>query len=119
MARVLLVDDQSAVSEAAGRLLRSRGYSVTIAWGCDEARLLSVGSYFHIGLIGLPLQDGRALGCALMLRRLGVVEDLVFLTGGAAPEAIEAARRMGPVIEKHAFQTLLRTLAEVRTGGAA
>jgi signal transduction histidine kinase/DNA-binding response OmpR family regulator len=60
--RVLLVDDDPAIREICGEVLRSHGYTVDEAGTCDEARRLVAERRPQVLLVDVQLPDGDGFG---------------------------------------------------------
>jgi PAS domain S-box-containing protein len=115
---VLVVDDQSMVMDAVGRLVGALGYRVgTAAGGREAIRKFAAESYdVVITDLGMPDLDGREVAKALRQRRPEV--PIILLTGwgdelkaaGEMPEGVTTLL-CKPVTLERLRETLIRTAA--------
>jgi len=106
-ARILLVDDEPAITRSLSRLLVAEGHSITTASDGREA-LAHIGSTAFdviVSDLGMPNMDGLTLLREIRVRDLDV--PVVFLTGSPTLEtAVEA-------LEYGAFRYLLKPVDEM------
>jgi EAL domain-containing protein (putative c-di-GMP-specific phosphodiesterase class I) len=100
--RVLLVDDEEAISRGLSRLLQAAGYVVTTAANGIEAVDAVESSTFDVIVsdIRMPKMDGITLLRAIRVRDLDV--PVVFMTGSPTLESAVAA------LERGAFRYLMK-----------
>ena len=116
---VLLVDDDEAIVEAVGRLLRAEGHEVHTALGCREALKVALrhGCDVLVSDLVLPDGDGSALLRALRAHR---PVPAVAITGNADEAARSRAERAGfwRVLGKpFLLETLTDAIERARGGG--
>ena len=101
-ARVLLVDDEPAISRSLARILGQAGHSVTAAHGGAEAIALLATSSFDVVIsdIRMPGMDGLTLLRAIRAKDLDV--PVAFMTGSPQLETVIEA------MENGAFRYLLK-----------
>jgi EAL domain-containing protein (putative c-di-GMP-specific phosphodiesterase class I)/CheY-like chemotaxis protein len=105
-ARILLVDDEPAVTRGLSRLLAAAGYDVSTASGGQDAIALIDSAAFDVIVsdVGMPNIDGLRLLQRIRSRDLDV--PVIFLTGSPALEtAMEA-------VEYGAFRYLVKPVGE-------
>ena len=97
--RILLVDDEEMVTQALGKLLRKRGYEVTVANDGKEAVDLTKQQDFHLIItdIRMPRIDG--ISTIKIIRKL--MEDdgrtqipEILITGHACDEYMQEAEKL-------------------------
>ena len=96
--RLLLIDDDRSIQRATARVLRSKGFAVTAACSCAEARLQA--GHFDVGVFDIELGDGSGVELAQAMRFRGQIGCAVFFTGGACQQVLRRAVHLGPVISK-------------------
>ena len=94
---VYVIDDDTSMLKAIGRLLESEDYSVEMFTGAREflARALHPGPSCVILDLNLPGLNGLELQQALAERGLG--EQIIFITGGASVPTCVQAMKAGAV----------------------
>jgi CheY-like chemotaxis protein len=98
---ILFVDDSPLVRVATLRRLAGRGLRVTALASSAEAEAVDATS-FAAALLDIELGDGLGPDVAARLRVASPALPIAFLTSGAAPRVVDAARVFGPVFEKTA-----------------
>lgn len=93
-ASVLLVDDDEAIVEVVGRLLRARGHAVHTALGCREALKVALRHGCDVLVSDLILPDGDGSDLLRALRADRPV-PAVAITGNADAAARSRAERAG------------------------
>jgi DNA-binding response OmpR family regulator len=101
--RILVVDDEAPIRITLERLLRRRGYSVTVAASGEEALALLDQDTFDLVLLDLKLPGISGLEVAGYARTLQPAPAILLLTGHAAPEGAPDATRLD------AFEYMLKT----------
>lgn len=95
--RVLLVDNERAILDAANDVLGSYGAAVCVASTADEALAQAVGTRFDAAVLDFRL--GGSMDGVELARRLRQVQGMGFpvliLTGDTDPAQVEAFRRAG------------------------
>lgn len=107
--RLLLVEDEAALSRALVRLLRRRNYDVVQASSAAAAR--AVTGNFTLGVFDIDLPDGDGVALAEELLRAGVVERAVFFSGTREPERQRRAEKVATLVDKgDGFAQLMATV---------
>ena len=96
--RLLLVEDDRSIQRATARVIRSKGFAVTAACSCAEARLQA--GHFDIGVFDIELGDGSGVELAQAMRFSGQIDRAVFYSGGTCQQVLRRAVHLGPVISK-------------------
>jgi DNA-binding response OmpR family regulator len=98
MARILIVEDESAVGRALERLLVREGYE------CDVARThadsLSFSGQYDCGVFDIELPDSDGVDLASSLKGRGVVRQVVFFSGLSDGRSEARARAHGAYVHK-------------------
>lgn len=107
--RLLLVEDEAALSRALVRLLRRRSYEIVQASSAAAAR--AVTGTFRLGVFDIDLPDGDGVGLAEDLLRASVVERAVFFSGTREPERQRRAEKVATLVDKgDGFAQLMATI---------
>jgi DNA-binding response OmpR family regulator len=107
--RLLLVEDEAALSRALARLLRRRGYEVVMAGSAAAARAVS-GTY-TLGIFDIDLPDGDGVALARELLQSGVVARALFFSGTREPEQHRRAEKVATFVDKgDGFPQLIATI---------
>ena len=121
--RILLVDDDAALVDGLGEILRSAGYSVRGAGTCAAALPLARDG-FDVALVDLDLPDGDGTALAPRLKELFPDGEVVLLTGFATVESAVAAVRAGacaylvkPCATHELLVTVEQAMRQVRLHG--
>ena len=96
--RLLVVEDDRALSRAMGRGLRERGFSVETVSNCDDA--LHRPGPFACAVCDISLPDGDGIKLAEELLGSGKVAKVVFFTGERDPAVRRAAEELGQFVLK-------------------
>jgi len=108
--RLLLVEDEAALSRALVRLLRRHGYEILLVTGVAAAR--AVEGSFVLGIFDIDLPDGDGVGVAEELLKRRVVERAVFFSGTRDPDRQRRAERVATLVDKvDGFPQLMATIA--------
>lgn len=93
--RILLVDDEVALTDRLSRLLENRGYKVkAVENGKDALRALGEASYDAVVLdLKMPGMDG--ITTLEEIGQLGLFTQTIMLTGHGTSETAEKAKKMG------------------------
>jgi len=111
MARILVVDDDRRVLEVIRRVLQRLGHEVATAGSGQEA-LQGPAPDLLVTDISMPGMDGVELAQRLRERSPGL--KVAFVTGGGAPELLERAASIGPVVAKElAIDVLAKTVEQM------
>ena len=113
-ARVLLVDDNAALTENLQEILDDAGYTVRVAGSCAAA-LGQAKDGFDVALVDFRLPDGEGTALAPKLKELMPEGEVVLLTGFATVESAAAAVRAGAfayLVKPCATRELLLTLEQ-------
>jgi DNA-binding response OmpR family regulator len=102
-ARILVVDDEAPIRMTLERLLRRRGYEVTVAGSGEEALEALDRQPFELLLLDLKLPGISGLDVARHARTLQPAAAILLLTGHAALEDEPDATGLG------AFEYMLKT----------
>ena len=123
-ARLLVVDDEEAISELVRDVLEPEGWSVRVARDGAEALRTLAGEDFDVLLVDMrmPGMDGRAFYEALRQSRPDLVRRVVFATGDAGSDAttqfLEQART--PVLGKpYDVRALVEAVSRVAASAAS
>jgi two-component system NtrC family response regulator len=117
MARVLIIDDDTAFSQLLGKIVHGLGHDATLAYTLkDGLRESFTGGYDAIFLdVGLP--DGDGLETLPKFRENPEAPEVVIITGSGALDGAEAALKNGawdyltkPVSKNNIILTLVRVL---------
>jgi DNA-binding response OmpR family regulator len=109
--RLLLVEDEAALSRALARLLRRRGYEVVLASSAAAARAVS--GTFALGIFDIDLPDGDGVGLANDLLQSRVVARAVFFSGTREPEQHRRAEKVATLVDKgDGFPQLMATIEQ-------
>jgi DNA-binding response OmpR family regulator len=107
--RLLLVEDEAALSRALARLLRRRGYEIILASSTAAARAIS--GTFTLGIFDIDLPDGDGVALANELLQAGVVARAVFFSGTREPEQHRRAEKVATLVDKgDGFAQLMATI---------
>ncbi len=120
---VLVVDDESAVREVTGKILRENGYETVVAADGTEAVTIFAAHACKIKAVLtdvlMPFLDGVAL--CRSLRKMDPLVKLIVSTGEEEPSRrseLEALRVHGFLAKPYGAEVLLETLATVLGGGS-
>lgn len=97
MTRLLLVEDQQDVARTLARALTILGYRVQVVVNCEQARAFT--EDVDCAVLDIDLPDGSGLDLARHLKSRGI-SRLVFYSGCADPETIDAAQALGVFVPK-------------------
>lgn len=117
MPRILVIDDDDAVRESTGRILRTAGYLVESASGGEDGYALARGSAFDVILCDMRMPGLSGLELLLKLRESRVDSAFIIMTAfGTVNTAVEAMK-LGAVdfVQKPFFREEL--LMRVRAAG--
>jgi DNA-binding NtrC family response regulator len=93
MARILVIDDDDAVRESIGRMLRGVGYVVQPAGSGEEGIELARAGGFDVILSDLRMPGLSGLDVLLRLRQVRVDAAFILMTGfGSIDTAVEAMK---------------------------
>jgi DNA-binding response OmpR family regulator len=107
--RLLLVEDEAALSRALVRLLRRRAYEVVQVSSAAAARAIT--GTFTLGVFDIDLPDGDGVALADELLRAGVVRRAVFFSGTREPEQQRRAEKVATLVDKgDGFAQLIATI---------
>lgn len=96
--RIVVVEDDRAVARAIARMLRRRGYSVSVCHSADGA-LVRPG-VFHTGVFDVDLPDGSGIEVARKMMNEGRVEHAIFFSASPKPGVASRAAKLGKYIHK-------------------
>ncbi len=119
--RVLAVDDEPAIRDFIGRLMRQVGHRATVTGDPREAYEAAVAGDFDVILadIRMPTMDGEELYRQIVARRPELGSRFLFVTGSTAGGGhSEFLRRHGASVVAKPFEVaeLLRRVEEVARG---
>ncbi|HVL66091.1 MAG TPA: sigma-54 dependent transcriptional regulator [Vicinamibacterales bacterium] len=97
MARILVIDDDTAVRESVSRTLRSAGHAVQTAASGEEGLELARGGAFDVILSDLRMPGISGLDVLARLREAGVDSVFLVMTGFGTIDAAVDAMRLGAV----------------------
>jgi DNA-binding response OmpR family regulator len=98
---VLVVDDCEVVAASVSRILERAGFTVWVAYSCDEARGLAASGSFLVSVLDVQLGDGDGLQLARWLREEGCVGEVVFHSGSPlAHQEPEGVGKLGTMVAK-------------------
>lgn len=97
-ARLLVVEDEPAVSRALTRVLRHAGYEVDVA--LSHAESLAYFEQYDCGVFDISLPDSDGVELAVRLRQRGIVKGVIFFSGVNEVETEVRARREGVFVHK-------------------
>lgn len=107
---VLHVEDDEFVTRSLRRWLERRGFSVVSSGSCAEAR--GVETSFVYGIFDIDLPDGDGMSLATELLSRGTVKKALFYTATSDADALDQAKKIGPVVTKgDDLKNLLAALA--------
>ncbi len=112
--RVLLVDDNPALTENLEEILEASGYAPKVTASCAAALEAGRGG-FEVALVDFKLPDGEGTALASQLKELVPDGEVVLLTGFATVESAAAAVRAGAfayLVKPCATRELLLTLEQ-------
>jgi len=97
MARVLVVDDNTALAENLSDILRSAGLSVEVTIAPSAARALAAARerLFDVAVVDVKLPDGSGVDLIAPLRARAPYCEILLLTGAATVDSAIAALREG------------------------
>lgn len=113
----LVLDDEQEVAESLGRILRRRGYAVTLAHDIASAERLLSQRRFQFAFVDLHLPDGHGADVVQQAMAGGRVDVAYAITGAPQCETVVRAMQCGAstVLEKpfdlEALDNLLRNHA--------
>jgi DNA-binding response OmpR family regulator len=108
--RILVVEDDPAVSRAVSRWLTQRGFSVQVVRTCEAA--IACQQHFDSAVLDVDLPDGNGVDLGAELIARGVVPQITFFTGSRDSELLARARSVGEVLSKaHGTPKLFALLA--------
>lgn len=116
--RIAVVDDSSAVRQSLRVLLVARGYNVETFSGADELLLDVKAGEFDCFVIDLKLDGMDGFGLLEALRRRGVMEPAVMISGWELPSLEVTARQAGfaALVRKPMMDiSLVRVLGDLLT----
>lgn len=116
--RIAVVDDSSAVRQSLRVLLVARGYNVETFSGADELLLDVKAGEFDCFVIDLKLDGMDGFGLLDALRRRGVMEPAVMISGWELPSLEVTARQAGfaALVRKPMMDiSLVRVLGDLLT----
>jgi len=90
-AKILLVDDETAFTNSMAKLLRVRGYQVTIASSGKQAIHLLEGENFDVVVLDLKMPGMDGIATLNEIKKLKLHTETLILTGhGSIDSALEA-----------------------------
>ena len=95
--RILVIDDDPAVSDALRLILESNGYDVVLVEKGLEGIRKAGNGLFRIGIIDLFLGDMSGLQVIKTIREQQPEILFILITGKGTPQAFSEARRLGVV----------------------
>jgi DNA-binding NtrC family response regulator len=94
MIKVLVVDDDEAISQNLKRLLEKAGYLSDTAYSGEEALKKINANYYDLALIDLLLPDMDGLQLLMEVKRISPITAIIIITAfGTIPNAVEAIKR--------------------------
>jgi DNA-binding response OmpR family regulator len=96
--RILLVDDDEAVSAPVARYLRNQGWVVDVAGEPEEAQALVVHRRYDLAILDLRLTrvgNAEGLDVARELRRRNEFTSVILLSAYVSPDVEDEAARLG------------------------
>jgi DNA-binding NtrC family response regulator len=94
MIKVLVVDDDEAISQNLKRLLEKAGYLSDTAYSGEEALKKINADYYDLALIDLLLPDMDGLQLLMEVKRISPLTAIIIITAfGTIPNAVEAIKR--------------------------
>ncbi len=117
MPRILVIDDDEAVRESTGRILRTAGYLVESASGGEDGYALARGSAFDVILCDMRMPGLSGLDLLLKLRESRVDSAFIIMTAFGTVDTAVEAMKLGAVdfVQKPFFREEL--LMRVRAAG--
>jgi len=117
MPRILVIDDDDAVRESTGRILRTAGYMVESAAGGDDGFVLARGSAFDVILCDMRMPGLSGLDLLRKLRESRVDSAFIIMTAFGTVDTAVEAMKLGAVdfVQKPFFREEL--LMRVRAAG--
>ena len=93
--RLLLIEDDVALSQILTWHFEDLGYAVTIAPDCARAAQLLAGAHYDLVLMDYQLPDGESLSLLPLLRETQPRSPLVMMSAVAEPAVVERALASG------------------------
>lgn len=95
MARILIIDDETAMCRLLSSLLAQNGYETEAAFSLEEGQQLAEQFSPDVVLLDMILPDGNGLDAIQPIRSVPSVPEVIVLTGYADVDAAELATRRG------------------------
>ncbi len=95
MADILIIDDDPAICEAMGNLVRRMGHSVTFAANLTEGSNLAVSKHFDVVFLDVRLPDGNGLDFLPKIQASPSMPEVIIMTGYGDPDGAELSMRHG------------------------
>jgi two-component system cell cycle response regulator CtrA len=108
MVRILIVEDEPAVSRALERLLKREGYDCDVAQ--SHADSLSFFGEYDCGVFDVELPDSDGVDLAASLQSRGIVKHVVFFSGLSDGKSEARARAQGAYVHKSEGTQRLRAV---------
>lgn len=108
MAKILIVEDEPAVSRALERLLAREGHVCDVA--STHADSLSFFGQYDCGVFDVELPDSDGVDLAMGLKARGVVKRVVFFSGLSDGKSEARARTHGAYVHKSEGVARLRAV---------
>ena len=94
-AKVMVVDDESAIRSLLGTVLVREGYEVSEAGGAATLRDFFSGPQPDLILLDLKLPDGEGLDLLPEIKKIWSGTEVIILTGHATIDAAVSATKLG------------------------
>lgn len=112
--RVLIVDDETAVTAILTTMLTRRGFVVASAPTAEQGRTRAREGEYDVALVDVGLRDGCGLALADELEaEYGLAGRVILMTGGLAPREARCA------LKPFNYPALLQLINEVAAQGEA
>lgn len=88
MNNILLIEDETSVSNFIRKGLTEEGYQISVAFNGNDGIQMATGSTFDLIILDIMLQDRNGVDICRELRGMGVQTPVLFLTALGTPENI-------------------------------
>ena len=95
--RILVIEDDLALSAGLCFELDSSGYLTVAAYNCSKAEQLIWSDHFDLVLLDVNLPDGNGFDLCRIIKQARPELPVIFLTASGAEEDVVSAIRLGAV----------------------
>lgn len=93
--KILIIDDETEISQLLSRFLERKGYSVNSAGNLTEGKMLYMHAEYRYLILDINLPDGNGLDVLPYFKKVQPACDIIMMSAMASPQLHIESRKRG------------------------